>query len=85
MAFMLNEEERTPYGTPVLKRISKAGTAEELASAVEQLNRSAGGRAFTWIMGRERPVGIMSAVAGPAGLVLNTTQEGEMPPPVPAA
>lgn len=84
MAFILNEEERTPYGTPVLKRIDNAGTVDGLCQAVETLNKSAGGKAFTWIMGDGRPVGIRSVTAGPDGLVLDTTQAGEMPPPVPA-
>ena len=51
MVFMLNEEEHTPYGTPVLARVNRAGTADEIVSAVEQLNRQADGRAFIWIMG----------------------------------
>lgn len=51
MAFILNEEEHTPYGTPVLARVNRAGTAGEIVSAVEQLNRQAGGGAFVWIMG----------------------------------
>ena len=37
MSFMINEEERTPYGTEVLARVSPAGTAGELAAAVEEL------------------------------------------------
>ena len=85
MSFMINEEERTPYGTEVLARVSPAGTAGELAAAVENLNRRAGGRAFTWITEGGRPVGVVSATACASGLVLNASPEGVMPPPVPAS
>ena len=84
MAFMLNEDERTPYGTEVLTRIRTAGTVDEITAAAERLNRSTGGKAFVWIMGEQRPVGFMSVTAGADGLTLNATPEGTMPPPVPA-
>lgn len=51
MAFMLNENEHTPYGTEVLTRIKPAGTVDEITAAAERLNRSANGKAFVWIMG----------------------------------
>ena len=84
MAFMLNEDERTPYGTEVLTRIRTAGTVDEITAAAERLNRSAGGKAFVWIMGEQRPVGFMSVTAGSDGLTFSATPEGMMPPPVPA-
>lgn len=84
MAFMLNENERTPYGTEVLTRIRPAGTVDEITAAAERLNRSAGGKAFIWIMGEQRPVGLMSVTAGADGLTFSATPEGAMPPPVPA-
>lgn len=39
MAFMLNEDERTPYGTEVIARIRPAGTVDEVTAATERLNR----------------------------------------------
>ena len=84
MAFMLNEDDRTPYGTEVLTRIRTAGTVDEITAAAERLNRSAGGKAFVWIMGEQRPVGFMSVTAGSDGLTFSATPEGIMPPPVPA-
>ena len=51
MAFMLNEDERTPYGTEVLDRVRPARTVNEITTAVERLNGRAGGKAFIWIMG----------------------------------
>lgn len=39
MAFMLSENEKTPYGTDVLTRIRPAGTAREITQAVERLDR----------------------------------------------
>jgi len=84
MAFMLSEDEKTPYGTDVLTRIRPAGTVREITQAVERLDRSAGGRAFVWIMGERRPVGFVSVTAGADGLTFAATPEGRMPPPVPA-
>jgi len=84
MAFILNEDERTPYGTEVLTRISPAGTVGEITAAAERLNKSAGGKAFVWIMGEQRPVGFVSVTAGRDGLTLNATPEGTMLPPIPA-
>ena len=84
MAFMLNEDDRTPYGTAVLTRIRHVGTVDEITAAVERLNRSARGKAFVWIMGEQRPVGFMSVTAGSDGLTFSATPEGIMPPPVPA-
>ena len=84
MAFMLNENDRTPYGTEVLTRIKHAGTVNEITAAAEHLNQSAGGKAFVWIMGEQRPVGFMSVTAGSDGLTFSATPEGIMPPPVPA-
>ena len=82
MAFMLNEDERTPYGTEVLDRVRPARTVNEITTAVERLNGRAGGKAFIWIMGEQRPV--MSVTAGEDGLIFSATPEGMMPPPVPA-
>lgn len=39
MAFMLNEDEHTPYGTEVITRIRPARTVDEVTAAVERLNR----------------------------------------------
>ena len=39
MAFMLNEDEHTPYGTEVITRIRPVRTVDEVTAAVERLNR----------------------------------------------
>lgn len=82
MAF-INEDERTPYGTLVLRRETGLGTVDKMIKAVQALNGEAGGQAFIWIMGKERPVGFRSALAGPDGIVIDTTPSGQMPPPMP--
>lgn len=81
---MFNNEV-TPYGTPIIQRINiNNNTVGELISAIEKLVKIPNNKAFMWIMGEERPVGIISAISGPSGIIINTSEEGPMPPPVPA-
>jgi len=85
MSFALNEHEHTPYGAEILGRTAQIDSVDAAISAVERFNQQAGGEAFIWIAGKERPVGLISVTSCGDGLVINATPEGAMPPPVSAA